>query len=361
VSSFALAKAVLSRALEAGDIPSAVAIVGTPEQRELVLAKGVERYGGKPITAATRYDIASLTKVVATLPLILELVSKKELSLEDTLGKFFSNAGWMQRPSVSDVRLRDLLTHSSGLPAWKPLFAWVSERKTAIANVVQTPLEQPGKFVYSDLGFILLGAILERVTGKRQDVLARELFRSLEMQHTSYGPLINSEHSIAATEDCSWRGRVLVGEVHDENAFVMDGVAGHAGLFATAEDLARYAQAWLNLDSKLAREDVLGEATRLHLEQNGTRRGLGWMLKGENSFAGSRASLQGSSLQGYGHTGFTGTSLWLEPSSTLQSLTSQQAWFAVLLTNRVHPTRQHGQNIHKLRQEFHDAVAETFI
>jgi CubicO group peptidase (beta-lactamase class C family) len=324
VSSFAKAKAVLSQALEAGEIPSAVAIVGTPEQRELVLAKGVERYGGKAVTAATCYDIASLTKVVATLPLILELVSKKELSLEDTLGKFFSNAGWMQHPSVSEVRLHDLLTHSSGLPAWKPLFAWVSERTTAIANVVQTPLEQPGKFVYSDLGFMLLGAVLERVTGKRQDILAAELFRSLEMQHTSYGPLINSEHSIAATEDCGWRGRVLVGEVHDENAFVMEGVAGHAGLFATAEDLARYAQAWLHWDSRLASEDVLREATRLHLEQNGTRRGLGWMLKGEHSFAGSR-----SSLQGYGHTGFTGTSLWLEPGSVSQSSTSQQAWFAV--------------------------------
>jgi CubicO group peptidase (beta-lactamase class C family) len=374
------AKLVLQEAIARGEIPSVVAVIGTNKERELVLAEGVEHYGGQTVHKETLYDIASLTKVVSTLPLILKLVSNKELKLEQTVGKFFSNAGWGQTPTLADVRVRDLLTHSSGLPAWTSLFAWVSERSTAIANVLQTQLEYPGKFVYSDLGFILLGAMLERITGQRQDELAADLFKGLEMPHTSYRPraqaskastnqtsslhqttLLNQElltmqhsalsqqHSIAATEDCGWRGRLLVGEVHDENAFMMDGVAGHAGLFATADDLATYAQTWLNLDSKLGSEEILHEAIKLQLEQNGNRRGLGWLLKSENSFAGTHAS-----LQGFGHTGFTGTSLWIEPSAS-------QPWFAVLLTNRVHPTRQHGQNINAIRQDFHNAVAEAFL
>jgi CubicO group peptidase (beta-lactamase class C family) len=379
-------KTILQEAIVRGDIPSAVAVIGRSKKRELVIAEGVEHYGGQAVHRETLYDIASLTKVVSTLPLILKLVSDNELSFEHTVGKFFSNAGWGQTPTLADVRVRDLLTHSSGLPAWKPLFAWVSERSTAIANVLQTSPVHPGQFAYSDLGFILLGAILERITGQHLDILATELFKRLEMPHTSYHPiskitygktvtkqvsrpelvegqttLLNqdimtmkhstlkqSSTSIAATEDCGWRGRLLVGEVHDENAFIMDGVAGHAGLFASVDDLATYAQAWLNLDSRLASEDVLHEAIQLHLEQDGHRRALGWMLKGENSFAGTQAS-----LQGFGHTGFTGTSIWIEPHAP-------QPWFAVLLTNRVHPTRQHGQNIHTIRQAFHNA-AKVFL
>jgi CubicO group peptidase (beta-lactamase class C family) len=357
---FEKAKSVLRDAITQRELPSAVAVVGTATARELVLAEGVTRGGGQAVQRETLYDLASLTKVVATLPLALKLVSDKAFRLDDTVGKFFSNAGWNQTPSLADVRIRDLLTHTSGLPAWKPLFAWVSERATVIANVLQTPLEQPSKFVYSDLGFILLGAILECITEKREDVLAKELFAGLEMPRTFYRPVKfpelvegniakgnTTKETIAATENCGWRGRLLVGEVHDENAFVMNGVAGHAGLFGTADDLATYAQAWLNLDNKLAGEAILHEATTLQLEQNGHRRGLGWLLKGENSFAGNHAT-----LQGFGHTGFTGTSLWLEPKAN---------WFAVLLTNRVHPTRQHGQNIHAIRQVFHTAVAEAFL
>jgi CubicO group peptidase (beta-lactamase class C family) len=354
------AKHVLQDAIIQRELPSAVAIVGTASARELILAEGVTHYGGQAVQRETLYDLASLTKVVATLPLALRLVSDKAFRLDDTVGKFFSNAGWSQNPSLANVRIRDLLTHMSGLPAWKPLFAWVSERHTAIANILQTSLEHPGKVVYSDLGFILLGAILERVSGKRQDVLAKELFVGLELPHTHYRPVKfpelaqrktakenTSKENITATENCGWRGHLLRGEVHDENAFVMNGVAGHAGLFGTADDVATYAQAWLNADNKLACETILHEAKTMQLEQNGHRRGLGWVLKGENSFAGKHAT-----LEGFGHTGFTGTSLWLEPTAN---------WFAVLLTNRVHPTRQHGQNIHTIRQAFHTAVAEAFL
>ena len=203
------------------DIPSAVAIVGTATERHMVAVCGVRRYGGEAVTLDTRYDLASLSKVVSTLPCILRLVSEGEISFDDTVVILSSNAGWFQTPSMADVTIRQLLTHSSGLPAWKTLFAWVSERQTAIANVLQSDLPNPkGTIVYSDLGFITLGAIIERISKLRQDEFAkRYIFEPLGMNETSYGPL---EHvPVAATEDCGWRNKVLEGIVHDENAFVM--------------------------------------------------------------------------------------------------------------------------------------------
>ncbi|HEV2123511.1 MAG TPA: serine hydrolase, partial [Chloroflexota bacterium] len=254
---FAAARALLESAVAAKVIPGAVAVAGTRDTAETVAVAGVRRYGGEAVTADTRYDLASLTKVVATLPAILRLVSEKALSLDDKVGNFFSNAGWFQTPSLAETTVEQLLTHTSGLPAWKPLFATVSERRTAIANVLQTPLEHaPGTYTYSDLGFILLGAVIERVSGLRQDVFAREhIFEPLGMNGTCYGPI--EKANVAATEDCGWRGGLLEGTVHDENAFVMDGVAGHAGLFGNAHDLARCARAWLNWDARLSDEIVL--------------------------------------------------------------------------------------------------------
>ena len=342
------ARAVLTDAVAKGEIPCAVAVAGTPNHCEVVAVEGVRRYsnvsGGEAVTLDTRFDLASLTKVVVTLPSILHLVDAKEVRLEHPVSHFFSSAGWAQSPSLGDVTLRQLLTHTSGLPAWTPLFAWVSERRTALANVLQTSLGKPN-YAYSDLGFILLGAVVERVSGKRLDEFVTEhVFEPLELPHLSFGPL----HTVpvAATEDCGWRGELLEGTVHDENAWVMDGVAGHAGLFGTAEDLACYAQAWLRLDERLGNETLLREAVSAHVEVDGIRRGLGWQLRGEGSSVGSVAS-----SSAYGHTGFTGTSLWVDPA---------QGWFAVLLTNRVHPHRTRGQNIHALRRAFHEALARKF-
>ncbi len=343
------AKRVLEQAIEKHDIPSAVAIVGTATKRHTVAVSGVRRYGDEAVTLDTRYDLASLSKVVSTLPCILRLVSEGEISFDDTVGRFILNAGWFQTPSLADVTIRQLLTHSSGLAAWRPLFAWVSERQTAIANVLQSDLVHPkGTIVYSDLGFIILGAIIERVSKLRQDEFAkRYIFEPLAMNETSYGPLENLP--VAATEDCGWRNKILEGIVHDENAFTLGGIAGHAGLFGTANDLATYAQAWLKLDSKLGREEVLHETIREHVTDGKLRRGLGWLLKSEDSFAGKFAT-----EKGYGHTGFTGTSIWLEPEQSLD----KQGWFTVLLTNRVHPTRNHGANMHEIRQAFHNALFE---
>lgn len=333
----------LEGAVARREVPGAVAWLGSSADVFPVGAWGVTHGGGLEVEPDTRYDLASLSKVVGTLPAVLALVADKALALDDPVGKFFSQAGWFQTPSLGDVTVRQLLTHTSGLPAWRPLFASVSTRLTALGNVLQTGLERPaGSVVYSDLGFMLLGAIVERVSGQRLDAFtAQHVFEPLGMRATGYG--VPPGASVAATEDCGWRGRLLLGEVHDENAFVFEGVAGHAGLFGTAADLARYAQAWLRGDAPFAPAALLEEARREHAAgPEGVRRGLGWQLAGAGSSAGHYAS-----SAAYGHTGFTGTSLWLDP---------ERDRFGVLLTNRVHPSRTCGGTIHALRVAFHDAI-----
>lgn len=331
---------------ETRDIPGVVAVAGSTDTVRTIVTAGVRKLGGEAVSADTFFDLASLTKVLSTLPAVLNLISQGEISLDDTLGRFFSNAGWFQTPSLADVTVRQLLTHSSGLPAWRPIFATVSQRQTALANVLQSRLKHsPGSYVYSDLGFMLLGALIERISGNRQDVFVQEhLYNPLGLATLQYGPLIN--RPIAATEDCGWRNVLLEGVVHDENAYVMEGVAGHAGLFGTVADIARFAQMYLRQDTGLGDPDLLDFAIREQVTTTDTRRGLGWQLKSPISCAGEFAS--GSS---FGHTGFTGTSLWLDP---------EQGWFAVLLSNRVHPSRTGGVHLHQLRCTFHDAVATEF-
>jgi len=337
----------LDQAVVAGVAPGAVAAVVDRAGASEIAAVGLRRLDGPEVTPDTRYDLASLTKVVATLPSVLRLVAAGEVGLDDPVGRFFSSAGWFRQPSLAEASVRSLLTHASGLPAWRPLFAEVSERRTALAAVLQSRLEQPGEVVYSDLGFMLLGALVERVAHERLDAFAaREVFVPLGMADTRFGPLAGVP--VAATEDCGWRDRVLEGEVHDENAAVWEGVAGHAGLFGTAADLARYAHAWLTCDPRLGPEPLLAEATREQAIAGdgtaaGARRGLGWALAGPNGFAGAGAC-------GYGHTGFTGTSLWVDPGA---------GHAVVLLSNRVHPRRGPPEAIHRLRVAFHETVRRT--
>ena len=344
--SFEAAKLVLKNAIKNQEIPSAVAAIGNKDSYEFVFSGGLERYGGNAVDFETYYDLASLTKVVSTLPSILYLINNGELSLNDKMTKFFSNSGWFQSPSLADISVFELLTHTAGLPAWKPLFANISTRETAFANILQTELKDTrGDIIYSDLGFMLLGIIVERISKMRQDeFVSKYIFAPLDMKSISYGPVLNK--AVAATEDCGWRNRLLVGEVHDENAYLCDGIAGHAGLFGRVEDLAKYAMAWLNFDARIASPELMQEATNTQIKNKTLRRGLGWLKKSENSFASELAT-----QDGYGHTGFSGVSVWLEPT---------QNYFIVLLTNRIHPTRNHGKNIHKIRQDFHAAIMKEF-
>lgn len=338
-------RARLERALADGTTPGAVLALVDRAGRSAVHTAGVRRLGGPAVDPDTRYDLASLTKVVATLPSVLRLVAAGAIDLDDPVGRFFSAAGMFEDPSLGDVPVRALLAHTSGLPAWRPLYARPSDRRAALAFVLHTPLERaPGTVVYSDLGFMLLGAIVERVAHERLDrFAAREVFAPLGMAATGFGPLAGVP--VAATEDCGWRDRVLEGEVHDENATAWEGVAGHAGLFGTAGDLARYAHAWLERAPRLLPADLIDRATaEAAVAADGARRGLGWVLASERSFGGPGA-------RGYGHTGFTGTSIWVEPDVGVAT---------VLLTNRVHPRRGAPAAVHALRQDVHALVRDAF-
>jgi serine-type D-Ala-D-Ala carboxypeptidase len=341
------ARRLVDRAVADGVTPGAVLHVIGSDGVDAHHVAGCRRDGGPAVTPDTRYDLASLTKVVATLPSVLRLVQAREVALDDPVGRFFSNAGWSQSPSLADATVRALLAHAAGLPAWRPLFARLGERRTALAAVLQAPVGPTGAVVYSDLGFMLLGAIVERVAHERLDAFARhEVFEPLGMVDTRFGPL--SGVPVAATEDCGWRDRVLEGEVHDENAVVWDGVAGHAGLFGTAADLARYAHAWLVADPRLGSEAVLAEATREQTRTaDGAPRGLGWALAPDPGTVAAEEGFMGAGAQGFGHTGFTGTSLWIDPRAGVG---------VVLLTNRVHPRRGSPAAIQRLRRAVHEAV-----
>lgn len=334
----------VSSLLDAASLPGGVACWGTASGTTSTTAFGVTRTGGPPVTEATRYDLASLTKVVATLPAILRLVAAGELDLDRPLRAHFSAAGSGQEPSLGDVTARQLLSHSGGLPAFSRVHTITRERRIALAGTLQMTLDRsPGdRAVYSDVGFMLLGALIERISGQRLDQFVREqVFEPLGMTETHFNPIglepVPADY--AATEHCGWRNRLLVGEVHDENCFAWEGVAGHAGLFGPAHDLATYATAWLNLDERLGAPGLLQETVREHARtQAGEIRGLGWVLGPARLSAGK---------PGFGHTGFTGTSLWLDPAA---------GSFAVLLTNRVHPDRNTLTGIHELRADFHRLV-----
>lgn len=347
---------VLDPYVEGGDVPGAVAIAGHPNGDSGIVARGVRRGDGEPTDAATRYDLASLTKVVATLPLVLRLASDGALDLDAPLTEHLPNAGWFRDPSLGTRTARDLLSHTSGLPAWAPFMGIASARRTVTGHALASELPHPrGEVVYSDLGFITLGTLIEAVTSARLDGVARDLiFAPLGIDdQLGFRPLGEAlpHVSVAPTERCGWRGRLLEGEVHDEAAWIMDGVAGHAGLFGTAAGLAAYARAWLRRDPALGGPALLDAATRRATAAGQPARGLGWVLAPDGDEPPPRdGAPDWRGPRGFGHTGFTGTSLWIDPETQR---------FCVLLTNRVHPSRHRGGAIGALRRAVHAVAFDT--
>lgn len=322
---------------------AALGLVTRSGQRALLTLGHTEYDEGQRVSAETRYDLAGLTKVVATLPCILQLIGSGELALNHRLGRFFKSAGWFQHPVLADIRVRELLTHSAGLSSWLQLHATVNSRLGALAAVLNARIEDRGRVVYSDVGFMILAALIERLQQQRLDVVCeRAVFEPLGMNQTQFGPLTGVP--LAPTELHNSHQRLLAGEAHDENVGVWDGVAGHAGLFSNIRDLLTYAHAWLTLDPRLAPEKVLGTAIARHATaENGERRGLGWLLACPVSFVGADA-------RGYGHSGFTGASIWVDPRAGY-------AW--VLLSNRVYPVRGDTSGIATLRRTLQPLMAEA--
>lgn len=295
------------------------------------------------VDATTLYDLASLTKVIATLPAILLLLTEAKIGLDSTLADFFPDSPARLKP----ITITQLLSHSSGLAAGLPGF----ERTSRIElphSIYEQPLSGPlgQQVVYSDLGMILLGLIVEKVSGNRLDrFVVERVFQPLHMQDTCFLPNPTKHARIAATEYSSSERRYIMGQVHDEKAWAMGGVAGHAGLFSTADDLCRYANWWLYGDDKTL--TISKEWRRLSC-QNWTRnlsdsRGLGWELN--QALAGKSCGTRFGRAS-FGHTGFTGTSMWIDPHAEVA---------VVLLTNAVHIGRERSQ-IRSIRPALHDVI-----
>lgn len=335
-----------------------------PGAEIVVVRKGVvvahEAFGNaqriprsRPLDENTLFDLASVSKLF-TATATMMLVERGHIRLDDPINMFLKHPSF-SLPDKSGIRVRHLLTHTSGLPSWLPIFR-DGEGKDVYLNAIarSTMQSTPGTaYLYSDLGAILLGFIVEEVSGQSLDVfLADNLFEPLGMTSTMYNPGPEWQEQVAATEiDGTWRGRLINGEVHDENAAGLGGVAGHAGLFSTARDLAIFGQMFLGL-GRYNGVSVLSPNTVLLMMQNhtlglGVRRGLGFDLKSQ-TFS-SAGDLMGGGT--FGHLGFTGTSIWIDPSNQLVT---------ILLTNRVHPTRNQN-GITRVRPTFHNAVAGAIV
>jgi CubicO group peptidase (beta-lactamase class C family) len=336
----AAAFGILERAIGCGPIPGAAAAVG-----DAVACFGVLEPGGAEVTPDTWYDLASLTKVLCTVPLCLDALAAGRLDPRATVRDLLPEVAWLQaRPNLGDATVLQLATHTSGLPAWQPLYTLGLPRATLLAHVLHTPLERPpGTIVYSDLGIIVLGHILERLCGGRGlHDQAAELFGRLELDH-ALGFEVPAGAPVAPTEQCPWRVRLLRGEVHDENAAALGGVAPHAGLFGTLAGVSGYARAVL--DGRLHPPAVVDYLSQEHARAAAPdleRRGFGWVLMHPGWSGGDLMS-----QRSIGHTGFTGTGLWID---------LERRRFSVLLTNRVYPSRHVESGIVGLRRAFNHAA-----
>ena len=317
-----------------------------------------------PITPTTIFDLASLTKVVATTTMAMILYERGLLELNASVvgivPEFASDSG----PSDArrrEVTFRMLLAHSSGLPAYEKLFLKAHSREELLHAAFTTPLsaDPDTRAEYSDIGFIVLGTALERIAKERLDVFCgREIFGPLGMSNTTFNPPTDMRPQIPPTADersdlpappstnfhSTFRNRIIQGEVQDENAFMLGGVAPHAGLFSTAENLARFAQAMLRGGAGIIRPETVSLFTRRESSPTGTSRALGWDTPSNPSQSGKYFS-----ASSFGHLGYTGTSLWIDPERQLS---------VTLLTNRTWPDCSN-QAIKQVRPKFHDAVVEA--
>ena len=347
---------VIEKAIGDRAFPGATLAVGYRGKLS-VHAFGKQKYEAKSpaINADTMYDIASLTKVVVTTTLVEKLVEgdfPSPLHLDAPIERYL--AEWADGPQPEwrhKVTVRHLMTHTSGLPPFKEYWRTSTSKQETLSKIFAEPLEyEPGtKVVYSDLGIILMAEIIQRLTGKPLDMLANEnIFGPLGMKHSMYNPPKSSWPEIAPTEfDSQLRHRMLQGEVHDENAFAIGGVSGHAGVFSTSGDLAVFCQMLLNGGvyghQRILKRSTIAEFTAPQSLAQNTRT-LGWVVPAEGSSSGHYFS-----SHSYGHTGFTGTTIWIDPDRQL---------FVVLLTNRVHPTREN-HKIAEVRPAVHDAVMKS--
>jgi serine-type D-Ala-D-Ala carboxypeptidase len=343
---------IVMRGINAGGYPGASVVVG--RQGYAVFQKGFGKLGWTTSSARVTadrsiYDLASLTKVVGTTTAAMVLYDQGKLDLEAPVSTYLPafSGGWKD-----SVTVRHLLTHRSGLPAGRDLWRVARTPDEARAAVLSTNLEcRPGQcYIYSDLGADVLGFLIEAIAGESLDVFLHDkVFEPLGMTDTFFRPADSLTYRIAPTEIAPPRGYPLRGEVHDENAYALGGVAGHAGLFSTAADLSIFATMMLNGGTYNGVRILSDSAVALFTHRAAGTRALGWDTAdgdgGSGKFLDSRA---------YGHTGYTGTSIWIDP---------ERQTFVLLLTNRVHAARARrpAKVISDVRADLADAVAAAVI
>jgi len=362
---------VLEEAVATGVFPGAVLAIRQGSGQIMLAPTGRVSIDppGEAVTRSTVYDLASLTKPLATVTSLVLLIQEGKCGLEDRLDGILPE---LVETLVGSASLRHLLTHSSGLPGWRGFYErlGVPSSEAARADAKQLLLRllknetlvygRDERSLYSDLGFMLLGFVVERLSGRMLDQYVAQRvvlplgagpleYRPAVQEHCADPSLNDSVEEIAPTEFDSWRGRYLRGEVHDENAAALGGVAGHAGLFGTAEAVIAVTGAWLKgyhgqgsiLDSGLVRQFT----SRSHAIP-GSSWALGWDTPSSPSSSG-----QYFSSRSFGHLGYTGTSIWIDPASELE---------VVMLSNRVHPTR-HNDRIKAFRPLIHDLVYREVV
>jgi CubicO group peptidase (beta-lactamase class C family) len=346
---FASAFDVLRSAIAEHAFPAAS--VAVTYGGKLIVSKAFGRFtfddNSPAATAASIFDLASLTKVIAATSMAMILYERGLLDLEMPVVAVAAEfAG--EDPRRDAITLRMLLAHCSGLPSYEKLFLRAPTRDALLSAAFATPLiADPGtRTEYSDIGFIILGVALERIADQSLDRFCQqEVFGPLAMAHTGFNPPAAGRSAIVPTaDDKSFRRRIIQGEVQDENASVMGGVAGHAGLFSTAEDVAIFAHAMLAGGNPIVRPETLALFTRREPSPPETSRALGWDTPSSPSQSGKYFS-----PRSFGHLGYTGTSLWIDQKRDL-SIT--------LLTNRTWPDCSN-QAIKQVRPKFHNAVVET--
>ncbi|NKI22001.1 beta-lactamase family protein [Paenibacillus dendritiformis] len=359
----------LDNAIEQGLIPGGVALIGRRGHAAAYAAGHafLSEERSLPASVDTIYDCASLTKVVVTLALMLLLRDRGQVRLADPAAQHIPAFG---AAGKAEVTIGQLLAHTSGLPAHRHLYShgWTPQQIQEAICAMEPDYPPGTRCVYSCLGYIILGEMIRQQFGRPlEEAAGSEVLQPLGMTASRYNPPPEWKPRIAATEYDAALGEYRWGFVHDENAFALGGAAGNAGLFSTASDLLRYARMWLALagsassadgatNASLSRprteegpaafllsREAVKEALRSHTNDiPGANRGLGWVLHGDPADVGGK----GLSPYSFGHTGFTGTSLWIDPAQDL---------ILILLTNSVHFGR--GNSIAALRRQFHEAAS----
>ncbi|MGC3973024.1 MAG: serine hydrolase domain-containing protein [Nitrospira sp.] len=368
-------QSVLQAAVDDGTFPGAVLAVRLRGNMVFESAVGrLSRQGSEePVTDQTCYDLASLTKVLATTTALALLVQRGLVKLDGRIDEILNE---LRDSAIGAATVRQLLTHSSGLPGWRPFYERIAAIEGTQPGFLGSPAackavleyiakeelvyERGSRSLYSDLGFMLLGFAVERLSGESLDQFCGgQIYEPLGARPLAYarrGPIsalsIYQEPGcvIAPTEEDSWRGRIICGEVHDENAYALGGVAGHAGLFGTARAVLAVSQAWMDGRRKkqgcLLAPEIVGTFTTNRQGVPNSSWALGWDTPSVRSSSGARFS-----PESFGHLGYTGTSLWIDPVKELE---------VVLLSNRVHPTRRNEQ-IRIFRPHIHDVICRELL